>query len=110
IGQLFEKSGSYFLKYEEAIQIDELNHPTQVLIKILSDDSLEIVRTGASRLKLRFILGEDVQSAIQSAHGPMALITKTNKLIHQNGKLSLDYQLFSNGELLGDYHFRLNYK
>jgi len=115
IGQLFKKSGSIFIKYEEKISIDEQKHSTSVLVKITGQKSVEIVRSGASRMKLRFVLGEDVPSSLQSGHGAMSLITRATRLNHEEiaenqGNLSLNYELYGADELIGNYEFVLSYK
>ena len=114
-GQLFRKAGAIFIKYEEKITIDHQSHNTNVLVKLLENGALEIVRSGATRMKLRFVLGQEVPSSLQSGHGAMALSTKASKIDHQvlgedKGKVCLDYELYSAGERLGTYEFVLSYE
>ena len=113
-GQLFRKDANIYIRYQEKIQIDDLLHPTSVTVKITENNQAEIVRSGASRMKLRFILKEEVPSSLQSGQGAMSLTTKTYACIHEvlgenYGKLRLDYELYSLGQKLGEYEFHLTY-
>lgn len=110
-GQLIEKNGTKFLRYKEKIRVDDDLEETSVTVKLTSDKSIEVVRSGRARTKLRFVKDELVPSIVMDT---LPVQTKTHLLtqnsLKEKEEVRVHYHLYSGEEKIGEYEMYLSYK
>ncbi|MCR2821335.1 DUF1934 domain-containing protein [Lederbergia panacisoli] len=104
-GTRYQKGTTIYLKYDE-VQEEGIIH---TVVKIMQKDAV-IIRSGLMKMRLAFSLSEQMQGSHESTLGNIFLMTDTKKLSHEEGKLSLAYDLSMQGTLAGYYEMELEYK
>ncbi|MBS4218859.1 DUF1934 family protein [Bacillus sp. FJAT-49711] len=104
-GTRYQKGNTIYLKYDE-VQEEGTIH---TVVKVLQDEAV-IMRSGLIKMRLAFSLSEQRQGTHESTLGSLFLMTDTKKLNHEDGKLSLAYDLSMQGTLAGYYEMDLEYK
>ncbi|MCJ8007883.1 DUF1934 domain-containing protein [Lederbergia wuyishanensis] len=104
-GTRYEKGNTIYLTYDEVQEEGTIN----TVVKILKDEAV-ILRNGLIKMRLAFSLSELKQGTHESTLGTIFLTTDTKILSHEEGKLSLAYDLSMQGTLAGYYEMDLEYK
>lgn len=105
-GQLIEKKGIYYLKYEEQ-QNGQLVLTT---VKMGAEDAL-IFRSGAVTMRLPFISNGERPGNYGNGPASFNLLVKTTLLEfnEQTGRFHVAYELHAEGSLLGIYELTITY-
>ena len=101
-GQLLEKAGSIYLKYEE-VQEDKSIRTT---MKLGNEQAL-IMRNGAVKMRLPLNIIEQQTGHYESEFGSMPLVVETKKMTFTkqaiNGDFHVQYDLLMGGQSVGNY-------
>ncbi|MGE7914229.1 DUF1934 domain-containing protein [Lysinibacillus sp. RS5] len=101
-GQLLEKAGSMYLKYEE-VQEDKTIRTT---MKLGNEQAL-IMRAGAVKMRLPLNIIEQQTGHYESEFGSMPLVVETKKMTFTkqaiNGDFHVQYDLLMGGQSVGNY-------
>jgi uncharacterized beta-barrel protein YwiB (DUF1934 family) len=105
-GQLIEKKGYYYLKYEE----QQNGNSVLTTVKMGTEDAL-ILRSGAVTMRLPFILEGERPGNYGSGPASFNLLVKTTRLefSEQAGRFHVTYELHAEGSLLGTYELTITY-
>lgn len=113
LGEFVVKPKASYLRYQE--EKTQTQPPAQVVFKFQNDGSIFLQRKQADGLtRLAFKLNEETLGSYQFGNQQLVLKVKTTKQ-HQilstlaPGNLTLDYQLFFDKQLLGEYKIRLQF-
>ncbi|MDQ0218546.1 DUF1934 domain-containing protein [Peribacillus cavernae] len=110
-GTKFSKGNALYLQYTEESE----NGKTQTTIKYKESETL-LMRSGAVKMRQVFSLAEITNGHYESMYGTMAMQTRTKLVSHiwnvekREGKFLFDYDLFMQGDLLGQYEMVIAYK
>ncbi len=91
-----------YLKYEEEME----GHQLEVVLRI-SDDFIKIQRAGIVSMKFTFVEGEMTDTFYESAAGRHHFTLYTKKLMTGDDRIVIEYDLYEQGQLLGNYHYEL---
>ena len=114
LGQLVQVGSNLYLRYQEDAQ-DGSGDKIPVTIKIEADGTVQLIRAGAQRTRLKFNYQERNSSNYRTPYGMMEINTfTTNMRVSLKdqplaGEISLDYELYAGIEKLGVYHLRLKF-
>ncbi|KMY29073.1 hypothetical protein ACZ11_18285 [Lysinibacillus xylanilyticus] len=101
-GQLLEKAGSIYLKYEE-VQEDKTIRTT---MKLGSEQAL-IMRNGAVKMRLPLNIIEQQMGHYESDFGSMPLVIDTKEMTFTkqaiSGDFHVQYDLLMGGQSVGNY-------
>ena len=101
-GQLLEKAGSMYLKYEE-VQEDKTIRTT---MKLGNEQAL-IMRAGAVKMRLPLNIIEQQTGHYESEFGSMPLVVETKKMTFTkqaiSGDFHVQYDLLMGGQSVGNY-------
>ena len=101
-GQLLEKAGSIYLKYEE-VQEDKTIRTT---MKLGNEQAL-IMRTGAVKMRLPLNIIEQQMGHYESEIGSMPLVIDTKEMTYTkqavSGDFHVQYDLLMGGQSVGNY-------
>jgi len=101
-GQLLEKAGSLYLKYEE-VQEDKIIRTTMKL----GNERALIMRAGAVNMRLPLNIMEQQTGHYDSEFGSMPLVIHTNKMMFLkkviSGDFHVQYDLLMGGQSVGNY-------
>lgn len=101
-GQLLEKAGSIYLKYEE-VQEDKNIRTT---MKLGNEQAL-IMRTGAVKMRLPLNIMEQQMGHYESELGSMPLVIDTKEMTFTkqagSGNFHVQYDLLMGGQSVGNY-------
>jgi len=101
-GQLLEKAGSIYLKYEE-VQEDKTIRTT---MKLGNEQAL-IMRTGAVKMRLPLNIIEQQMGHYESELGSMPLVIDTKEMTFTkqavSGDFHVQYDLLMGGQPVGNY-------
>ncbi|WP_427109369.1 DUF1934 domain-containing protein [Lysinibacillus xylanilyticus] len=101
-GQLLEKAGSIYLKYEE-VQEDKTIRTT---MKLGSEQAL-IMRNGAVKMRLPLNIIEQQMGHYESEFGSMPLVIDTKEMMFTkqavSGDFHVQYDLLMGGQSVGNY-------
>ncbi|WP_068985262.1 MULTISPECIES: DUF1934 domain-containing protein [Lysinibacillus] len=101
-GQLLEKAGSMYLKYEE-VQEDKTIRTT---MKLGNEQAL-IMRAGAVKMRLPLNIIEQQTGHYESEFGSMPLVIETKKMTFTkqaiSGDFHVQYDLLMGGQSVGNY-------
>jgi len=107
-GQLLEKAGSMYLKYEE-VQEDKTIRTT---MKLGNEQAL-IMRTGAVKMRLPLNIMEQQIGHYESEFGSMPLVTHTKKMTYTqqavSGDFHVQYDLLMGGQSVGNYKLDITF-
>lgn len=101
-GQLLEKAGSMYLKYEE-VQEDKTIRTT---MKLGNEQAL-IMRVGAVKMRLPLNIIEQQTGHYESEFGSMPLVIDTKEMTYTkqaiSGDFHVQYDLLMGGQSVGNY-------
>ncbi|MFE3574211.1 DUF1934 domain-containing protein [Lysinibacillus sp. NPDC059133] len=101
-GQLLEKAGSIYLKYEE-VQEDKTIRTT---MKLGNEQAL-IMRNGAVKMRLPLNIMEQQMGHYESEFGSMPLVIDTKEMTFTkqavSGDFHVQYDLLMDGQSVGNY-------
>lgn len=114
-GEFLVKPHASYLRYQEKATAQQAS--AQVLFKFQADGKISLQRKQADGMsRLLFTLEAPQRGLYQIGKQQLALKVVTTKHDQQidhklsKGKLALDYQLFFEEQLLGEYKIRLQFK
>ncbi|ANE45902.1 hypothetical protein SY83_05905 [Paenibacillus swuensis] len=109
-GSLYRKEGTVYLRYPET---DEAMGRTMTTVKIVPME-VKIIRHGEVESDQMFMVGRKLPGTYRTPFTALSLETDTQRIeadIAENtGKLQLNYDLYVNGELAGNYTIKMNYQ
>jgi uncharacterized beta-barrel protein YwiB (DUF1934 family) len=111
-GQVVKMGDTLYIRYKE-VQEDQSEVP--VTMKLSPDGTIQLIRSGEMRLRLRFVYREKADTSYQTPYGVMFFSTYTNNLHFSlkdqptSGKVSIDYDLFTAGDKIGEYKLSLEF-
>ena len=101
-GQLLEKAGSLYLKYEEVLE-DKIIRTTMKL----GNERALIMRAGAVNMRLPLNIMEQQTGHYDSEFGSMPLVIQTKKMMFSkqviSGDFHVQYELLMGGQSVGNY-------
>lgn len=101
-GQLLEKAGSLYLKYEEVLE-DKIIRTTMKL----GNERALIMRAGAVNMRLPLNIMEQQTGHYDSEFGSMPLVIQTKKMMFSkqviSGDFHVQYDLLMGGQSVGNY-------
>ncbi|MGE7998605.1 DUF1934 domain-containing protein [Lysinibacillus sp. NPDC093190] len=107
-GQLLEKAGSMYLKYEE-VQEDKTIRTT---MKLGNEQAL-IMRAGAVKMRLPLNIIEQQIGHYESEFGSMPLVIHTKKMTYTkqavSGDFHVQYDLLMGGQSVGNYKLDITF-
>ena len=110
-GQYLEKDGSSYIKYEEEIEEGTI----KTIVKVSGNEGL-ILRSGAVKMRLAFLLNKKRNGSYETPYGTFLMVTDTKRLgmekeAHSpSGLIDILYDLNTNGNKNGTYHMTINFK
>ncbi|WP_312097972.1 DUF1934 domain-containing protein [Niallia sp.] len=110
-GQYLEKDTSKYIKYEEIIEEGTI----KTIIKITEKEGL-ILRSGAVKMRLPFLINKQKIGSYESPYGVFQLVTDTKRLALEveqqatTGSLDILYDLKMQGSNNGTYHMTISFK
>lgn len=112
-GQIVKIGDTLYIRYKETAT--ENMEEVPVTIKILPDGSLQLIRAGEMRLRLKFTYKETNESQYKAPFGMLAFSTYTHDL-HVSltdkpiaGAIALSYDLFMTDQKIGEYQLSLKF-
>jgi uncharacterized beta-barrel protein YwiB (DUF1934 family) len=111
-GQVVKMGDTLYIRYKE-VQEDQSEVP--VTMKLSPDGTIQLIRSGEMRLRLKFVYREKADTSYQTPYGVMFFSTYTNNLHFSlkdqptSGKVSIDYYLFTAGDKIGEYKLSLEF-
>ncbi len=112
-GQIVKIGDTLYIRYKEE-QADG-GEPVPVTMKILPDGSIQLIRSGEMRLRLKFSYREQVETTYKTPFGMMFFSTYTKDLHFSlkdrpvSGKINVDYDLFMADGKIGTYKIILEF-
>ncbi|MGX7024708.1 DUF1934 domain-containing protein [Vagococcus hydrophili] len=112
-GQVVRVGESLYIRYNEVME--GVESPVPVTMKIMPDGSVQLIRAGEVRMKLKFDYQKSNETNYQTPFGVMWIKTFTNNLRVSlkdqpfSGSVQIDYDLFGGDEKIGVYHLELNF-
>ncbi len=101
-GQILEKAGSLYLKYEEVLE-DKIIRTTMKL----GNERALIMRAGAVNMRLPLNIMEQQTGHYDSEFGSMPLVIQTKKMMFSkqviSGDFHVQYELLMGGQSVGNY-------
>ena len=110
-GQYLEKDGSSYIKYEEEIEEGTI----KTIVKVSGNEGL-ILRSGAVKMRLAFLLNKKRNGSYETPYGTFLMVTDTKRLgmekeAHSpSGLIDILYDLNTNGNKNGTYHMTIQLK
>ncbi|MEH7343257.1 DUF1934 domain-containing protein [Bacillus sp. JJ1532] len=110
-GRYYIKENARFLQYEEAME----EGMAKTIIKVSDKEGL-IMRSGAVRMRLPFIMNKKLKGSYHTPYGVFEIETMTKRLDHQfneqtgNGSIDLLYELKMQGASSGTYHLSITFE
>lgn len=101
-----------YIRYKE---LQEDGQEIPVTMKISPDGSIQLIRSGEMRLRLKFVYREKTDTSYQTPYGVIFFSTYTQDLHFSltdqptAGKVSIEYDLFTGGEKVGNYKIALEF-
>ena len=112
IGQYLEKETSKYIKYDEIIEEGTI----KTIVKISEKEGL-ILRSGAVKMRLPFLMNKKKIGSYESPYGVFQLVTDTKRLELElerqqktAGTLDILYDLKMQGSNNGTYHMTISFK
>lgn len=111
-GQVVKMGDTLYIRYKE-VQPDGQEAP--VTVKVTPDSQVQLIRSGESRMRLRFAYREKLETSYKTPYG-IFMITTYAKNLHVSlkdrpfsGIITIDYALLMKEEKVGDYHLVLEF-
>ncbi|MEG2708560.1 MAG: DUF1934 domain-containing protein [Vagococcus sp.] len=112
-GQIVRIGEVLYIRYNELL--DGVDNKVSVTMKILADGSVQLIRAGEVRMKLKFDYQKYNETNYQTPFGNMIIRTFTNNIRVSlkdrpySGQVTIDYDLYGGEEKIGVYHLELNF-
>ncbi|MBO0476385.1 DUF1934 domain-containing protein [Vagococcus sp. DIV0080] len=112
-GQIVRIGEVLYIRYKELL--DGVDNKVSVTMKILADGSVQLIRAGEVRMKLKFDYQKYNETNYQTPFGNMIIRTFTNNIRVSlkdrpySGQVTIDYDLYGGEEKIGVYHLELNF-
>ena len=112
-GQIVRIGEVLYIRYNE--QLDGVDEKVSVTMKILADGSVQLIRAGDVRMKLKFDYQKRNETHYQTPFGTMWIHKFTNNIRVSfkerpySGQVVIDYDLFGGDEKIGVYHLELDF-
>jgi len=112
-GQVIRMGDTLYIRYKEE-QTDG-KEAVSVTMKVFPDGSIQLIRSGEMRLRLRFIYRQMYETNYQTPYGVMFFSTYTKDLHFSladrptSGKVRIDYDLYMAKEKIGEYQISLDF-
>ncbi|PWF99317.1 DUF1934 domain-containing protein [Levilactobacillus bambusae] len=113
-GRLVQMGQTIYIRYVE--QDPESDYqPVPVTMKLSANGDVQLTRSAENRLRLLFKAGKRIRAQYQTPFGSIPVETVTPLLDVSfrdrpfGGNVKIDYNLYANGELVGDYKIRLQF-
>ncbi len=112
-GQIVRIGEVLYIRYNELL--DGVDNKVSVTMKILADGSVQLIRAGEVRMKLKFDYQKYNETNYQTPFGNMIIRTFTNNIRVSlkdrpySGQVTIDYDLYGGEETIGVYHLELNF-
>ncbi|MGX7350611.1 hypothetical protein RU97_GL001593 [Enterococcus canis] len=110
-GQIIKIGDTLYIRYKE--KQDGVEIP--VTIKVEPDGTIQLIRSGEMRMRLRFRYQESMETTYRTPYGLFHITTKTHNLRFSlkdrpvSGRIVIDYDLLSQQQLMGNYHLELDF-
>ena len=113
-GTIVELNDTLYIRYREINEKEHTDYP--VTLKLRSDGDVQLSRGGSNddmQLKLHFANEKRILTQYRTPYGMIPVETITPRLDVRitddplAGEIYIEYQLFANGENLGNYRMRL---
>lgn len=111
-GQVIQMGDTLYIRYKE-IQPDGVEVP--VTVKVTPDSQVQLIRSGESRMRMRFAYREKMETNYRTPYG-MFVITTYAQHLHISlkdrpfsGNITIDYALYMKEEKVGDYQLVLEF-
>lgn len=112
-GQVVRIGEVLYIRYNEVMEGIEEKVP--VTMKILPDGSVQLIRAGDVRMRLKFEYQKALETNYQTPFGVMWIKTFTNNIRVSlkdrpfSGNVVIDYDLYGGEEKIGVYHLELSF-
>ena len=112
-GQIVRIGDVLYIRYNEFLEGVETKIP--VTMKILADGSVQLIRAGEVRMKLKFDYQQFNETNYNTPFGMMWIKTFTNNIRVSlkdrpySGQVAIDYDLYGGEEKIGVYHVELSF-
>lgn len=112
-GQIVRIGEVLYIRYNETME--GVDGKVAVTMKILADGSVQLIRAGEVRMKLKFDYQKHNETHYQTPYGTMWIKTFTNNIRVSlkdrpySGQVTIDYDLFGGDEKIGVYHLELSF-
>jgi uncharacterized beta-barrel protein YwiB (DUF1934 family) len=104
-GQYYQKSGSNFLQYEEAVE----EGTVRTIVKVNEEEAL-ILRSGAVKMRLPLQLHKTLKGSYEMPFGRFETTTMTRRMAHNENSLDILYDFTLQGSLAGTYHLEITFQ
>lgn len=111
-GQYLEKDNGKYIKYEEITEEGTI----KTIIKITGNEGI-ILRSGAVKMRLSFVLNKKRNGSYESPYGTFLVETDTKRMLLDvsqqsltEGNFDLLYELKMQGKSNGTYHMTIDFK
>lgn len=113
VGYLFQINNGLYLRFTEHQANQEV---AKVTLK-LTDEYVQLTRQskGGHHSRMIFDANKDYDTIYPTEYGPIKILVKTKELNFNynediiNGKLGIDYELYSGGMIVGGYNLALQF-
>ena len=112
-GQIVRIGEVLYIRYNE--QLEGVDEKVSVTMKILADGSVQLIRAGEVRMKLKFDYQKYNETNYETPFGTMWIKTFTNNIRVSlkdrpySSQVIIDYDLFGGDEKIGVYHLDINF-
>ncbi|MEG0550248.1 MAG: DUF1934 domain-containing protein [Vagococcus sp.] len=112
-GQVVRIGEALYIRYNEVME--GIEQPVPVTMKVLPDGSVQLIRAGEVRMRLKFDYQKELETNYQTPFGTMGIRTFTNNIRVSlkdrpfSGNILIDYDLYGGEEKLGVYHLELSF-
>ncbi len=112
-GQVVRIGEVLYIRYDEVMEGIDSKIP--VTMKVLPDGSVQLIRAGEVRMRLKFDYQKEMETNYQTPFGVMWIKTFTNNIRVSlkdkpfSGSVVIDYDLHGGDEKIGVYHLELNF-
>lgn len=112
-GQVIRMGDTLYIRYKEEQTDGQKAVP--VTMKVFPDGTIQLIRSGEMRLRLRFVYRQRYETTYQTPYGLMFFSTYTRDLHFSladrptSGKVRISYDLFMAKEKIGEYQLALDF-
>ncbi|MDN6639153.1 MAG: DUF1934 domain-containing protein [Tetragenococcus sp.] len=112
-GQVIRMNNTLYIRYKE--EQEDGSEPVSVTMKVLPDGSVQLMRAGEMRMRLKFSYHEQFETSYQTPYGVIFFSTYTKDLHFSltdrptAGKITIAYDLFMAEQKIGSYDLLLEF-